>query len=156
MASPAYWGKLANFEAASRKPALVAFGLFNAQDNLAFIASLPAANSSFSTSTSFFSPTLVVDTSAADVISITLTANVTSMTLNYGGSGIIPNGQRLWIRLIQDATGNRSVVLPTNLIIDQSFAVDPGANRATVLPIQYDTTLSKWKFFDDPFSIQTA
>lgn len=41
MGSPAYWGKLAAFTASLRKPALVAFGTFNAQDKLGFIADIP-------------------------------------------------------------------------------------------------------------------
>jgi hypothetical protein len=40
--SAAHWGQLVNFEASLRKPALVDFGLFSPDDNLAFIASLPS------------------------------------------------------------------------------------------------------------------
>lgn len=147
---------LVNFCAAERKPALIPFGLFNAQDNLAFIAEIPGFGETLSSATALFNSSLVIDTSAANVISVVLTANVTSMTLNFAGSSTIPTGQWLYIRLIQDSTGNRTVVLPANLIYDQGFAIDPTANRATVLPIQYDTTLSKWKFFAEPFSVPTA
>jgi hypothetical protein len=40
MGAPNLFGKLANFEAALRKPGLVLFGLFNPVDNLNFIADL--------------------------------------------------------------------------------------------------------------------
>lgn len=152
MGSPAYFGKLATFISAQRKNALVPFGLFNAQDNLAFIASIPTAPTLASASQAYAS-TLAIDISAADVITVTLTGNVASMTLNYAGSSTIPSGQRVWIRLVQDSTGGRTVVLPSNLLADQDYAIDPGINRASVLPIFYDTSLGKWKFFTDPFSV---
>ena len=151
MGSPAYFGKLAAFEAALRKPGLVAFGLFNAQDNLGFIAGFPGAGSSFSQSTSAFSSPLVIDTSTADVITVVLTANVASMTLNYGGSSLIPTGQRFWLRLVEDATGGWTVVLPTNLHYDQGFAIDTGATRINILPMRWNS--ANWEFFEEPFSI---
>ena len=71
MGSPAYFAKLANFEAAARKNALIPFGLFNAQDNLAFIASIPGPNA-LTTASSSFNASLIIDSSAADVISVEL------------------------------------------------------------------------------------
>lgn len=155
MGSPALFGKLAAFEAALRKNAFVPFGLFNAQDNLSFIPSI-GQGTTLSTASVAYTSSLVIDTSVADVISATLTGNVASLTLNYGGSATIPSGQRNWIRLVQDSTGGRSVTLPANLLYDQTYGVDTGASRATVLPIQYDTSASKWKFFAEPFSVPVA
>ena len=153
MGSPAFFGKLVNFQAAERKPMLIPFGLFNPQDNLSFIASV-SSGSQLTQATVSYASALVIDVSVADVISVTLTGNVASMTLDYTGVSTIPTGQRLWIRLVQDATGGRTVALPSNLICDSGFAVDHGASRATVLPIQWNGT--HWIFFDTSFSVPTA
>jgi hypothetical protein len=151
MGSPAYWGKLATFTSAERKPGLVAFGLFNAADKLGFVATFPLGPTQFSQSTSFFSSSLIIDTSTADVITVVLTANVTSMTFNYGGSGLIPTGQRFWLRLVEDAAGGWTVALPTNLHVDQGFSIDTGENRINVLPMRWNG--ANWEFFEQPFSI---
>ena len=132
---------------------MVAFGLFNAADNLSFIATFPTGPTQYSQSTSTFSSTLVIDTSTADVITVILTANVTSMTLNYGGSGLIPTGQRFWLRLVENATGGWTVALPANLHYDQNFSVDTVASRITILPIRWNG--NNWEFFEEPFSIPT-
>lgn len=155
MASPSYFGKLVTFTSASRKNSLIAFGLFSPNDAawLANIAGIPAQNA-YTSAVIPYAAALTIDTSTADVISVTLTGNVTSFILNYGGSAVIPSGQRVWIRLIQDATGSRTVTLPSNLITDQSFAVDPGVQRSTVLPIEWNGT--NWIFFSEPFSVPSA
>lgn len=154
MASPSYWGQLVAFQSSLRKPMLVPFGLFNPQDNLGFIASAPGGGNSLSQASVPFAAALAIDTSLANVITVLLTGNVTSMKLNYNKSTTIPNGQQNWLRLLQDGTGNRTVALPASLITDTGFAVDPGANRATVLPIQWNGT--HWIFFTAPFSVPTA
>jgi hypothetical protein len=151
MGSPSYFGKLACFESAVRKPGLAAFGLFNAADNLGFVATFPTGPTQYSQSTSAFSSTLVIDTSTADVITVVLTANVTSMTLNYGGGSLIPTGQRFWLRLVENSTGGWTVVLPSNLHYDQGFAIDTGANRVNILPIRWNG--NNWEFFEQPFSL---
>lgn len=51
MGSPAFWGKLVNFTASLRKPALIAFGDFSPNDNLNFIADMPGVASSFTPTT---------------------------------------------------------------------------------------------------------
>jgi len=153
MGSPAYFAKLANFEASSRKAALIPFGLFNVADNLNFIASVDSG-SQLNQSTMAFSTTPAIDSSLADVISMTLTANVASMTFTYAGSGSIPTGQRFWLRLVQNATGGWTVALPTNLITDIGVTVDPGPLRATVFPVQWNG--SSWIFFAPVFSVPLA
>lgn len=153
MGSPAFFGKLANFTAAERKPMLILFGTFSPNANLSFIASVDTG-SQLTTETISYSSALVIDTSAADVITIPLTGNVASMTLNYAGSQSIPTGQRVWLRLVQNSVGGWTVVWPTNLNYDQGFAVDPGANRATVIPIQWDG--AHWIFFGAAFSVPVS
>lgn len=153
MGSPAFFGKLVNFTAAARKNALIPFGTFSPDDDLSFIASLPG-ETAVSITTTAYASALVIDTSAAVENRVILTGNVASMVLNYAGSVTIPTGTRVWIRLSQDATGNRTVVLPTNLVVDSGFAVDPGASRTTVLPIEWNG--SNWIFFDTSFSVQGA
>jgi len=148
--SPADFAKLANFESALRKPLLVPFGLFNAQDNLGFIASI-SQSSQLTTFSASYASSLILDTSSADVITVLLTGNVASLTLTYVGSSSIPTGQRVWLRLLQDSTGGRTVSLPASLLADSGFAIDPTANRATVLPIQWNG--SHWIFFEAPFSV---
>ena len=150
MGSPAFFGKLATFESATRKPALVAFGLFNAQDNLAFIASVPTS-AIFSQASQAFSATAAIDSSAADVLTMVLTANVTSMTVNYGGSSSIPTGQRFYLRIVENSVGGWTCALPTNLNVDQGYAIDTGANRINVLPMRYNG--ANWEFFSAPFSV---
>lgn len=152
MGSPSYFGKLVNFTAGARKAALIPFGTFSPNDNLGFIATIPGANALI-TATSVFSTSQAIDTSSADVISVAMTNNITSLVLNYGGSATIPDGTRVWIRLIQDTTGGRTVALPTNLLIDPTYAIDTRPLRATVLPVMYKSSLSKWVFFEEPFSV---
>ena len=132
-----------------RKPALIPFGLFNAQDDLSFIAAIPSGQI-YSQASQSFSSTLVIDTSAADFITVILTANVTSMTFNYAGSSAI-TGQRFWLRLVENATGGWTVALPANLHYDAPFNLDTGANRINILPVRYNG--SNWEFFEPFFSI---
>jgi hypothetical protein len=67
----------------------------------------------------------------------------------YLGS-IPPTGTQVYLRLIQDATGGRTFAFPPNLLVDPSFAIDLGANKVTVLPIQF--TGASWEFFAAPES----
>jgi hypothetical protein len=155
MGSPAFWGQLVAFESALRKPLLVPFGLFNPQDNLGFIASIDTG-SQLTTLSLAYSSALSIDVSSADVISILLTGNVASTTLNYSGSSIIPIGQRVWIRYIQNSTGGWTVALPANLNYDQGFVVDPTPGRTTVLPLMYKGLSTGWVFFGEAFSVPGA
>lgn len=156
MGSPALFGKLAAFEASLRKPALIPFGLFNVADNLGFIANMPGQGTTFSQASEAYASNLVIDTSSADIITVLLTGNVASMALNYAGSGTIPSGQRNWLRLLQDATGGRTVAFPSNLLLDTNFQVDLRASRATVFAIEYQSSAAKWVLFEEPFSVPTA
>lgn len=156
MGSPAYFARLVNFTAAERKNAFIPFGLFNAADAtwLKNVVGIPGFGSTLSQATETFSSTLAIDSSAADVITVVLTANVTSMTINYAGSSTIPTGQRFWLRLVENSTGGWTCALPSNLNLDTGWAIDTRANRATVLPIQYNGV--HWIFFEEPFSVPVA
>lgn len=151
MGSPAYFGKLANFVASLRKPGLVPFGLFNAQDNLAFVADLPSSGHTLTPATVAYSAAPAFDTSTGDVLTIILTGNVTSSTLNYGGSSSIPTGTRVYLKIQEDGVGGHTFVLPTNLHTD-SYVIDTRANRFSMLPIRWNSTTSLWEFFSDAFS----
>src|SRR5258708_4676777 len=48
MGSPALFGKLVNYTASLRKPALIYFGSFSPGDNLSFIADFPTQGATFS------------------------------------------------------------------------------------------------------------
>lgn len=154
MATQANWGKLVAFEAALRKSSLIPFGMFSPGDNLGFIAgTLP---SSAVTATVVYAAALVIDVATAEIFRITLTGNVTSTTLNYGGGTTIPDGQLVELRFIQDATGNRTLVFPTNLQLDTGFAIDPRASRASVFNLQWNNATSKWVLSSEPFSVAVA
>lgn len=152
MGSAAYWGKLAAFEASLRKPALVAFGLFNGADNLSFIADMPSTvvPNSLTTATVTFSSTPAFDANLARVLTIVLTGNVTSSTINFNGSGTIPAGTWVYLRIVEDATGGRTFALPANLHSD-SFVIDSGALRVNILPVRWNG--ANWEFFAPPFSL---
>lgn len=134
----------------------MSFGLFNAQDNLGFIADFPSQSNRLAEASVAYASALAIDSSVATVISVTLTGNVASMTFSYGGSSTIPSGVWFELRLIQDATGGRTVAWPANLLLDGGFVVDSRAQRATVLQMVYDTGISKWKLMVPSFSVPTA
>src|SRR5579885_1815295 len=127
MGSPAYFARLVNFLAASRKSAFIPFGSFSPQDSswLGVIASIPNSQAVTSIATWAFSPTPNIDVSTASVISLVLSANVTSCTLNYQGA-VAPQRCEVELRITQDSTGGWVFPLPSNLVVDQGFQVDPG------------------------------
>lgn len=151
MGSPAYFAKLAALEAMIRKPGLVSVGLFNATDNLNFIPDMPSSANQLTTATVPFSSTPAFDTSVAKVLTITLTGNVTSSTLNFGGSGTIPTGTWVYLRIVEDGAGGHTFALPANLHTDVGFAIDTGASRINILPIRWNGV--NWEFVGTPFSV---
>ena len=151
MGSAAYFAKLANFQAAINKPNLVPFNLFNAADNLAFIAAPPANNQLSQTTLTSAASTLSVDTSLAQVITIVLQAAVTTMTLAYSGQGSVPNGYATQLRFNQPASGSTyAVTLPANLTVPSGFAVSTANGTATVIPILWNG--AQWICGSDPFT----
>lgn len=116
---------------------------------------VPVANISgqLSQASVAYSATLVINVTLANVITVLLTGNVTSTVFSYPFSAP-PVGTWLYVRFQQDGTGGWTVILPTNLVTDVGFEVDPGAGRITVLPVEWDG--SAWVFLGSPFSVAGA
>jgi hypothetical protein len=72
---------------------------------------------------------------------ITLGENIT-LTLNTARAGQVTK-----IKFIQDAVGNRTVTLPGNCVIATGESIDLGANKKSLLLMDYDGTefLCSWK-----------
>jgi len=141
-----------NFNAASRKNNMVRFALFGPNQDLSWIDNQP--NGPLSVQSISYSSTPAFDASLANVLTITLTGSVTSSTINFAGSGTIPLGQQVYLRIQQNATGGYTFALPGNLLTDPGYSIDPGPSRVTVLPIQFNGT--NWEFFAAPFSFPAA
>jgi hypothetical protein len=152
MGSPSYFGKLVNFAAAARKNAFIPFGLFGPQDAawLGVVVAVPISPVQSITEYGAVG-TQTIDSSSANVFQIFVLGNITAMTINYAGSSLIPTGTAIELRFIMQTT-SFTVVLPPNVIVDQGFAVDPGPNRTTVLPIIYDG--NNWVMNGQAFSVQ--
>lgn len=148
MGSPALWGRLVNFEASLRKPALIYFGSFSPGDNLGFIADMPTNGATFSptltppngTRTTFtFSalPLYIVwnNTVQFQNIGYTLTGPVagiyTATFMDYAGNILTPGSTDSIIAqtttLNEPSSGGQqvsraSVAWASNLTIDTSIA----------------------------------
>ncbi len=68
----------------------------------------------------------------------TLTANVTSMTISNAS-----DGQTIQIRFVQDATGGRTVALPSGAQV--SGSINTAANSVTWLVMTYVASASRWE-----------
>lgn len=151
--SPAYFGKLATFASALRKPGLIPFGTFVAADAawLVNIADMPGGGGSGGRLLSFatvpWATNLVIDVSAADVISVTLSANVTSSSLNFSG-GTPPLGQQVQLRIIQNGVGAWTFAFPSDVSLDPSFVIDPGPNQVTIMNLEWNGI--EWILFSIP------
>jgi hypothetical protein len=141
-----------NFLAADRKRNAARFGLFRPDQDLSWIDNQPADPLTLATVN--YSATPAFDTSLGQILTITLTGDVTSSSINFSGGANVPVGLQVFLRIVQDATGGRTFALPANLIVDQGFAIDLGANRATVLPIEWNGV--NWRFFGASFSVPTS
>lgn len=87
-----------------------------------------------------------IDCSLGDYFTISLTANVTSITFsNLPGSG---KGAALIIRLQQDGTGSRTVALPSSFkaITGSDTAVQSAANAYTILSITTLDNGTRWEY----------
>lgn len=86
-----------------------------------------------------FSATPTFDATASNFFTFgNLTGNVTSMAISGA-----QEGQFLTIRFRQDATGGRTVVLPTGAKVAGS--IETGANRASYLNLTYNATDARWE-----------
>jgi len=87
-----------------------------------------------------------IDCSLGDYFTLSLTANVTSITFsNLPGSG---KGASLSILLQQDGTGGRTVALPSSFkaVSGTDTAVQSGANAYTRLHITTNSNGSRWGY----------
>lgn len=136
--------KFKNFEAASRKRNMVAFGLFEQNRSLTWIADnaqqTTVGNTTFSTT-----PVIEVSTGQAR---ITLTASVTSSTFVYNGSATIPEDSIFCLQVLQDNTGGWTFVFPTTVRTQNSMYVSTDPNVMTTLFFQYRD--SEWDFIAIP------
>jgi len=86
-----------------------------------------------------FSSTPTFDSSQSNTIYFgAMTANVTSMTISNP-----VDGAQLQIRFVQDATGGRTVTLPSNVQV--SGALNTTANAVTWLVLTYVSLASRWE-----------
>lgn len=136
-----------NFMAASRKRNLARFRLFANNQDTGWIDDAPL--DPLTSIQAIYNPVMVIDTATANIITVVLSGNVTSTTLNYDG-GSPTTAVTVSLRIVQDATGGHTFALPSNLQHDQEFAIDPGPNRVTIIPIQFET--DHWEFWSEPFS----
>lgn len=87
-----------------------------------------------------------VDVSAGDYFTLSLTANVTSLTFsNLPASG---HGVTLMFRIRQDATGSRSFALPSSFkaITGSDTSVQSAANAYTILAITSFDQGTRWEY----------
>lgn len=86
-----------------------------------------------------FSATPTFDASTSNVFEPgALTANITAMTISN------PNaGQTILIRFVQDATGGRTVALPTGAAVTGS--INATASKASWLSMTYSAAASRWE-----------
>ena len=137
-----------NFLSASRKRNLARFGLIPTSQDISWIDNAPSDPLTFATVA--YSATPAFDAAAGQVLTITLTADVTSSSINFAGSSTIPTGTPLLVRILQDGTGGHAFTFPTNLLIDPQFTVDSRANYLTALPLIYNG--SRWECSAPPGS----
>ena len=107
---------------------------------LAVTGALSATKRAYTSATAVsFSATPTFDASTTNIIVFgNLTANVTSMTMSNA-----QEGQFLSIRFRQDATGSRTVALPSGAKV--SGAITATANLTSYLNITYNATDSRWE-----------
>lgn len=135
-----------NFQAGSRKPNMVDFGLFPSSRDLSWISNntgsfTPTINSvSYSTTPSF-------DIANGRLQRITLTGDVTSSTFTQSG-GTPEVGSIFWLQVIQDATGGRIFTFPSTVRNQGGFSVGTDANTMTTMQFQYRA--SGWDFITPP------
>lgn len=87
---------------------------------------------------------LTLDYSLGDYFIVTLSANVTSMTISNPPSG----GGSIRVRIVQDATGARTLVLPSTAkaITGSDAAIQSAAGAQTVLHLTTDDGGTTWGY----------
>lgn len=105
----------------------------------------PAA-SNVVTTLSISSGVVNIDLSTGDLFDLSLTANVTSITFsNLPGSG---KGQCIFVRMKQDATGSRTVALPSSFkaVSGSDTAVQLAANAYTCIALTSVDNGTRWEY----------
>jgi len=105
----------------------------------------PAA-SNVVTTLSISSGVVNIDLSLSDLFDLSLTANVSSITFsNPPGSG---KGQCIFIRTKQDATGGRTVALPSSwkAVSGSDAAVQSAANAYTLIALTTVDNGTRWEY----------
>lgn len=98
------------------------------------------------TALSIASGVVNVDCALGDYFTLSLTANVTSLTFsNLPASGV---GRSISVRMRQDATGSRTFALPASLkaITGSDIAVQSAANAYTVLMMTTFDAGTRWEY----------
>lgn len=134
-----------NFEAASRKHNMAAFGMFPADRNIDWIA-----DSGYSPTpvTVAYSATPAFDLSNGNVQRITLTGDVTSSTFTLDGGSTFPDGYQFYLRVLQDSTGSRLFTFPANVRNPANFLVGQDPDIMTSFFFEYRN--SGWDFSQVP------
>jgi hypothetical protein len=134
-----------NFEAASRKHNMAAFGMFPADKDIDWIA-----DSGYSPTpvTVAYSATPVFDLAYGNVQRITLTGDVTSSTFVLNGGLSFPDGYQFYLRILQDSTGSRLFTFPDNVRNPANFLVGQDPDIMTSFFFEYRN--SGWDFSQVP------
>lgn len=89
---------------------------------------------------------VAIDCSLGDYFTLSLTANVTSITFsNLPASGV---GRTIMIRLRQDATGSRTVALPASFkaVTGSDTVVQATSNAYTILALSTFDQGTRWEY----------
>lgn len=101
----------------------------------------------YSAYTVSFSATPTFDLVNGVTQTITLTGNVTSSTITATAYTLVA-GTRLVLRIIQDGTGGRTFVWPTNVLGGAGYLISTIASASTFAELQYNGT--NWEFAAPP------
>lgn len=123
-----------NFEAASRKHNMAAFGMFPADRDLDWIAdsgySPTPVEVAYSTEPTF-------ELANGNVQRITLTGNVDESTFVLNGGSTFPDAYQFYLRVLQDSTGGWLFTFPANVRNPANFLVGQDPSIMTSLFFEY-------------------
>ena len=139
--------KLRNFDAASRKRNMVAFGLFPLGTDLSWIQN--EAESTGTVQTATYGSTVTFSWDQSRNWQVTLTGDVvTAQILNAGSSTDFDDGDTIVLKIIQDATGYRNFPLPATVRRVTGYSISDDPSTMTTLQLQWRS--SAWDFLVPP------
>lgn len=94
-----------------------------------------------------YAASLSVDLVNGDFQSVTLTANVTDLTITIS-SGALFKGALLFLEIVQDGTGGWTMNWPANVLSGNTYPISPNANDRTLATLIYNG--SNWIFLCTP------